>query len=531
MVDNNQFHLSPYPSPKHQDKSGNEISVIPKPQKVDLGGDMLTLPHSIFVAGSSTIVATAIASLNQRELDAQLAPDDVSAMVHFLHPDDGAMGIVELPTNPPGAYYLSVSEEGVIITADSERGWFHGLQSLLQLIDTTPRTGSRAVLPTVTITDWPRFKWRGYMLDESRHFSGIEATKRLLDTMAYYKLNIFHWHLTDSPGWRIEIKSKPKLTSVGSVGNYSDPGASPKFYTQEQIRDVVSFANARHIEVIPEIGMPGHMSAAMRSYPEFSGGGTEKDPYYTINPISDAADKFLISILDEVAELFIGAEVIHFGGDEVNVAHKSWRTLGGVQKLIEDGSFKSEHEIEAAFNRRIAKLINGLGFTVGGWDEVFGSGLEIEGTLIFWWHHDRPELLTEILESGYKVVLCPRKPQYFDFLQHETHNVGRTWDGFISLEDVYCFPDSLEAYENRPTNGKVVGINANLWTEQAITQERRDFLTFPRLLATAESAWTLKEYKIWETFFNSRLKNHLPLLETRGLIIFNPYSISVEIPR
>ena len=366
------------------------------------------------------------------------------------------------------------------------------------------------------------------MLDESRHFSGVEATKRLLDTMAYYKLNTFHWHLTDSPGWRIEIKAKPELTTVGSIGNFSDHRASKKFYSQEQIRELVSFAKARHIEVVPEIGMPGHMSAAMRSYPEFSGGCTGNDPHFTIDPISDSADKFLKEIIEEVAELFIDSDIIHFGGDEV-FARKSWSSHRGVQKLIEEGSFENEREIESAFNRRMAEFINELGFIVGGWDEVFGSQLEIEKTLIFWWHHDKPELLSEILQKGYKVVLCPRKPQYFDFIQHESHSVGRTWDGHNPLEDVYRFPDSLEVYEKHPSKENVLGISANLWTEQAITQERREFLTFPRLLAMAEASWTQGENKIWGQFIGSRLKNHIPLLEARGLSFFNPYTVSSEI--
>jgi len=506
-----------------------EIAVIPMPQKVEFGDGTFSLCNTVFISGKSQIVEKAAYSLNKRGLDPQFKSEGVSADVQFILSSKDESKVGDLPIDTPGAYCLSVGKEGVIISAYSQNGWFNGLQTLLQLIDTSSSNENGFEIPIVCITDWPRFEWRVFMLDESRHFSGLEAVKRLLDTMAYYKLNIFHWHLTDSPGWRVEIKTKPELTIVGSKGNFSDHGAPNQFYTQEQIREVVAFAKDRHIELMPEIGMPGHMSAAMRSYPEFSGGGYDEDPYFTIDPISDSADKFLKSILDEVAELFIESNVIHFGGDEV-FAHRRWNAHEGVQKLIEEGAFADEREIESAFNRRMAEYINDLGFVVGGWDEIFESGLEVEGTLIFWWHHDRPEVLSEILDKGYRVILCPRRPQYFDFIQHETHTVGRTWGGHNPLEDVYRFPESLKEYEIHPMKGNVAGISANLWTEQANSQERRDFLTFPRLLAMAEAAWTAEEKKGWGQFIGTRLRNHIPLLEARGLSFFNPYIVSNEIP-
>ena len=532
IMEKSKTDFSQQLSPNRKEARSSRISVIPKPQLIELGEGKTTLPACIFVSGPDSISKIALDSLMKRRFDARRSPDGESAEVQFLRPDAGSRKEIEKMADPLETYQLSIFEGGVIIAADSQRGWFYGLQTLLQLIDTVPRKDGCPVLPRGVITDWPRFEWRGFMLDESRHFSGIEVVKRILDTMAYYKLNVFHWHLTDSSGWRIEIKGKPKLTTIGAKGNFSDPEAAPMFYSQKQIHEIVSYAKVRQIDVIPEIDMPGHMSAAMRAYPEFSGGGPETDPFYTINPASKLADDFLNSILIEIKGLFKDAEVIHFGGDEV--LHDGWKNLEEVKSLISGGSFKSENEIEAFFNRRLAKVINDLGYTVGGWDDVSYSGLGTKGTLLFWWRHDKPELLTEMLDTGYNVVLCPRRPLYFDFLQHKTHHAGRIWKGknsggFVPLEDVYRFPDSLDEYAKRPKSGNVKGISANLWTRLAITQERRDFLTFPRLLATAESAWTLEQNKNWGDFFKSRLFNHIPILEDRGFTIFNPYTITPDI--
>jgi len=375
------------------------------------------------------------------------------------------------------------------------------------------------------ICDAPRFKWRGFMLDESRHFSGEKEVKRLIDVMAYYKLNRFHWHLTDSDGWRIEIKQYPKLTQIGGVGDRSHPHAPAQFYTQKQIREIVAYAKERYITVIPEIDMPGHASAAVRAYPEFGGGGSKKNPNFTFNPEDPATDQFLSNILREVAELFPDAGVIHFGGDEVHFGWEQWPKLPGVKKLMEEKGMKLK-DIEKQFNLRFAKKINQLGYQTGGWDEIVEAGLPVDRSLVFWWRHDKVDVLREAFKKGYKVVLCPRRPCYFDFLQDEKHQSGRRWGGIVTLQDMYQFPDSLRLTKREFM--QVEGVQACLWTETMQTQKRRDFMTFPRLLALAEAAWTSPQRKDIK-HFEKQVKLQLPELKSRGFDYYNPFSPNKEV--
>ncbi|WP_193211331.1 beta-N-acetylhexosaminidase [Luteolibacter marinus] len=460
------------------------------------------------------------------------APADAPAAIQFLSADS-------LPDNfpvPAGeGYVVRIVAECANIHAATPAGHFHGLQTLAQLLRAAERDDQGAVLlPGAFIVDAPRFAWRGFMLDESRHFTGEAGVKRLLDAMARYKLNRLHWHLTDSPAWRIEIKKYPALTAIGGRGNESDqsPDAPAQFYTQEQIRGIVAYAKARHITIVPEVDMPGHADAAVRAYPQHDGGGfvqkgnKDKWPRFTFNPAAKETLAFLDDILAEVAALFPEAGVIHFGGDEVHFGWHHWKDLPEVQDLMTKEKLKDLAAVETWFNRRMAGTVNRLGFETGGWDEIVARELPRDRTLVFWWRHDKPQVLRQALEKGYSVVLCPRRPCYLDFVQHDSHKTGRRWGGFNPLQDTFDFPAALKLTPD--DERRVRGIQACLWTETTVTQERRDFMTWPRLVALAEAAWTPAERKDFHSF-ERRLPAELEWLRAHGIRPYDPFADTPEV--
>lgn len=510
--------------------SAAQTQIIPEPVSYQQKEGQYTIKKGSFVYARMNVLNNYLKSLNEvTSLGLRRAPADAACAIQFLSGDMRGKTSAEFKGQKmlDGAYTLRISTNAANIYADSESGHFYGLQTLLQLFRGGEKKEGSLSIACAEIHDTPRFSWRGYMLDESRQFSGEKAVKRLLDTMAYYKMNRFHWHLTDSPGWRIEIKKYPKLTSVGGIGNHEDKNAPARFYTQEQIKDIVAYAKARHITVIPEIDMPGHAAAAVRAYPQFGGGGSKRHPDFTFNPADPATDAFLKDILKEVAQLFPDAGVIHYGGDEVHFGWEKWPTLPSVKKLMKEEGLKLK-DVERRFNQRFAKVINDLGYKTGGWDEITHAGLNKDKSLVFWWRHDKPKELHYALKEGYEVILCPRRPCYFDFVQHDSHKSGRRWKGFVPIEDTYAFPDTLELPAS--FSGKISGIQACLWTEATATQERRDFMTFPRLLALAEAAWTPKKVKNFKQF-ETRLKNHLPQLKARGFSYYDPFTNSPEVKR
>lgn len=505
--------------------------LIPHPQQVKATGGKWVLPNTGFVAADGTLLEKTLDALAMRGFQGKKAPTDAAASIQFLSLDSAPKEAKQTLADHPDGYVLWVKEGTVLVLSASTEGHYAGLQTLLQLIDTEGVVVEAGIeLPVLGIIDWPRFQWRGFMLDESRHFSGMEAVKRLLDAMAYYKLNVFHWHLTDDKGWRIEIKKYPKLTTHGSIGDHTDPKAPAQFYTQEEIKEIVAYAKARGIKVMPEIDMPGHATPAVRAYPEHNGGGSDRHPDFTFNPASPATEQFLRDILTEVASLFPDADAIHFGGDEVHFGWGGWPDLADVKRIMAEENLPDLRAVEKRFGHRIAKHINELGYKAAGWDEIAEFDIAPEDSILFWWRHDKPAILSDALNKGRAVVLCPRLPLYFDFLQNQKHQVGRRWNGINPLENVYAFPDSLAQYRDRPDSAQILGVQANLWTETTQTQERRDFMTFPRLLALAEVAWTTAEEKDYARF-EKAVKSHLPILQKMGLKPYNPFEDSPEIKK
>lgn len=508
-----------------------EPALIPRPASVVAKEGRYTLKAGAFAAVPTEAMDLYLRTLSGAAgVEVRPAPADAPAAVQFLSTDAVPAGLAK----PSGeGYLLRVLPETAIVHAATPAGRFNGLQTLAQLLRGGGRADGACSLPCVEIADAPRFGWRGFMLDESRHFSGKDAVLRLLDAMAACKLNRFHWHLTDSPGWRIEIKAYPKLTEVGSRGSESDrrPDAPQQFYTQDEIRGIVAYARERNITIIPEIDMPGHGDAAVLAYPGLDGGGFTRPkgnswPRFTFNPAKPETLRFLDTVLKEVAALFPDAGVIHFGGDEVHFGWQKWPQLPEVQDLMKREGLADLPAVEAWFNRRMAATINGLGFRTGGWDEIAARDLPRDKTVVFWWRHDKPQVLRDALAAGYPVVLCPRRPCYFDFVQHDSHQAGRRWGGFNPLADVYAFPAALDL--PAADEAKVLGLQACLWTETTLTQARRDFLTWPRLFALAEAAWTPAARKDFASF-EARLPAHLQQLKARGIGFYDPFAGSPEI--
>ena len=416
---------------------------------------------------------------------------------------------------PNEAYRLFVSPDSVVMEAASESGLFYAKQTFLQLCRF--QSGS---IRACSIEDQPRFAWRGFMLDESRHFFGKEKVMQYLDWMASLKMNVFHWHLTDAPGWRIEIKRYPKLTSEGAVGNWHDPKAPAQFYTQEEIKEIVAYAKERNIMVVPEFDMPGHATAICKAYPEISGGGEGEWKHFTFHPCKEKTFEVIGNIFDELFALF-PSPFIHIGGDEVHFGNQSWFTDPTIQRFIKDYDLKNETGLEHYFLRRIADMVSAKGKKIIGWDEILDAGISPDKAVVMWWRHDRKHQLVKALENGYQVIMTPRRPFYADFIQYGSHKVGRVWGGFCPIEDIYRFPETIihlaQGYEDQ-----LMGLQFSAWTERIADNKRLDFMVFPRLAAVAESAWTKANRKDCSLFMQ-RLPFFLRWLDEKSIYYFNPF--------
>ena len=469
-------------------KESARVDVIPYPNNVKVSA------AAVDFAGMDRIVYPTELSRDAAFLQKSLKERGYSLLLDENgKPSRGAVTLVPDSASDKESYTLKASKNRVRISGGKD-GVFWGIQTLLQELD-------HDGLKTGTIQDSPRYEWRGFMLDEARHFFGEQTVESLLDIMSYYKINKFHWHLTDAQGWRIEIKSYPKLATVGGIGTHSDPDAPVQYYTQEQIRQIVAYAAERHIEVIPEIDMPGHASAANRAYPQFNGGGTPQFADFTFNVGKEETYAFLTAVLREVGNLF-PSQYIHIGGDEVFYGSSAWNSDPYVQGLMRREGLATVQDAEGYFVKRMTDSLKVMGKKVIAWDDVLDFDLDRDNNLICWWRHDRPQSLRKSLAAGYTTIMCPRKPMYFDFVQDSTHTCGRIWDGFCPLEDVYAFPDAwYEGWQLTEADmGKVIGIQSNLWTELVHNRDRFDFMIFPRICALAESGWTLAANKDYSDF-------------------------------
>ena len=381
--------------------------------------------------------------------------------------------------------------------------------------------GNALLIPCVQIKDSPRFEWRGMHLDVSRHFFPISFIKKYIDILALYKMNTFHWHLTDDQGWRIEIKKYPKLTTVGAwrkgtmVGKYSDHKYDSipygGFYSQEQIKEVVTYAAKRHVTIVPEIEMPGHAVAAIASYPYLSctgkqidvekGWGVFEDVFCT----KDSTFQFIQNVMDEVIPLFPG-KYIHIGGDESPKTR--WKVCQQCQKRIKDEHLKNEHELQSYFIKRIEKYVNSKGKQIIGWDEILEGGLAPNAAVMSW---QGIEGGIAAAKQKHMAVMTPGSHCYFDHYQAPASDEPLAIGGYTPIEKVYSYepiPNELNAEEQH----YILGAQANLWTEYILNEKHLEYMALPRMAALAEVVWTPKEIKN-ENAFLTRLQKHFLLLD------------------
>jgi hexosaminidase len=426
------------------------------------------------------------------------------------------------------AYMIDIKRNQIICNASSLTGLFYAIQSLQQLIDTE---GEKPVIPCMIISDAPRFAWRGFMLDEARHFFGKETVKQYLDIMSKLKMNRFHWHLSDEQAFRIEMEHFPLLSMVGSSGSWSDSKVPSAYYTQDDIKEIIDYAARRHIMVIPEIDMPGHANAITRSYPYLSGGGDGRWSGFTFHPAKESTYLFIDSLFSEISELF-PSPYIHIGADEVHFGNKSWFTDSIIQQFIRDNDLKNEIGLEHYFVKRVNNIIKSKGKQILAWDEITNVDLGKDVATLMWWRHDKPELLLQTIKKGNKVILTPRLPCYYDFVQDETHEIGRKnfygTSAINTLQTVYEFPDYyFKDQDISKHQEQILGLQASVWTERVKDKKRLDFLVFPRMIAISEAGWTRMESKSYLNFIE-RLKVFIKLLEKEGIYYFNIFDKSLS---
>jgi len=420
-------------------------------------------------------------------------------------------------------YDMQISPSSINISGDTYQGTFYGVQNILQLLPTDK--GAKLPIPCATIMDEPRFKYRGLHLDVARHFMPVDFIKKYIDYIAFYKLNTFHWHLTDDQGWRIEIKKYPLLTSTGGyrdgtiVDRYPGTGNDNLhyggFYTQEQVKEIVAYAKNRFITVIPEIEMPGHASAAIAAYPQLS---CFPDETTTIpGPASEASKKktgkkvqetwgvfedvfaptdytfnFLQDVMDEVRELF-PAEYIHIGGDEC--PKESWKRSAFCQQLIKEKGLKDEHGLQSYFIQRMEQYINSKGKKIIGWDEILEGGLAPNATVMSWRGEEGG---IAAAQQGHDVIMTPGSHCYLDHSQTKNED-SVTIGGYLPIEKVYSYnpvPATLSVGDSK----HILGAQGNLWTEYMSTPGKVEYMLFPRLAALSEALWTNTANKSWEDF-------------------------------
>jgi hexosaminidase len=423
----------------------------------------------------------------------------------------------------PEGYRLTVAPERIEIAAPAPAGVFYGLQTLRQLVE---HAEPLRRVPALTVRDAPRFRYRGLHLDVGRHMFPVEFIKRYIDLMALYKINTFHWHLTEDQGWRIEIERYPRLTEVGScrretiVGQSFEPyvgDGTPYcgYYTREEVREVVAHAATRYVTVIPEIEMPGHSLAALAAYPELACTegpfevGTRWGVFEDIYCPSERTFAFLEGVLSEVMALFPGS-YIHIGGDEA--PKMRWEGSEVAQAVIAREGLADEHELQSWFIRRIEQFLALHGRRLIGWDEILEGGLPPKATVMSW---RGMEGGIEAARQGHDVIMTPGSHLYFDHYQGDAEAEPPAIGGYSPIEKVYAFepvPAELTADEAE----HVIGAQANVWTEYMKTPDHVEYMVFPRFLALSEVVWSPQSARDWESFV-ARLPQQLVLLDRLGV--------------
>ncbi|HEY2753343.1 family 20 glycosylhydrolase [Phenylobacterium sp.] len=519
---------------------GARINVIPEPLSVTEPAD----PTPVAIADAEPIVAPrgdAAAQATARYL-ADLALKSrgltLKPMTSGRTPATGPAIVIERRSGLGAeAYRLDVEGNQARITATDDAGLFYGAVTLWQLLTADGRRGPATLTPA-RIEDSPQFAWRGLMIDSARHFQRPAEIERMIDWMALHKLNVLHWHLTDDQGWRLEIRKYPKLTEVGAwrTPEPGSPDAAPSgapgryggFYTQGQIREIVAYAAARHVEIVPEIEMPGHAVSALLAYPQFSAGAPPTPSeqvrwggFPNIYNVDEATFAFLEDVLTEVMELFPG-RYIHIGGDEVG--KERWNTSPAAQARLKTLGRSDPAALQADFTARIAGFVEGRGRRLVGWDEILQGGDLPADAVVMSWHGIDGALAAAA--KGHDAILAPAPVLYFDNQQASRAGEPPGRGLTVSLRDVYGF-NPLPTILTPEAARHVLGLQGNVWTEHVRTETQLEAMAFPRIAAVAEAAWSAPERRDW-TSFAHRLPAQFSRYAALG-VGADPAAVSVSI--
>ena len=511
-----------------QQRKEVEVQIIPQPQSSELSSGTYGLPRQ------------AVFSTNLPEEDKKEFTEYLQASPFALQPEaEGTQkSVVSFTIIAPvsdqesmESYQLSITGKGISVVAPSAAGLFYGFQSLLQLAE--QEADGTFSFPLIEIKDSPRFSYRGLHLDVSRHFRTKEFLKKQLDAMARYKLNRFHWHLTDGAGWRLEIKRYPELTEQAAYRpcpswkawwkggrkycTKDAPGADGGYYTQEDAREIVEYARQRHITVIPEIEMPGHSEEVLAVFPHLSCSGK---PYVNSEVCIGNEDTFtfLQNVLLEVMEIF-PSEYIHIGGDEANM--DSWKKCPLCQKRMKQEGLADVKELQSYLIHRMEKFLNEHDRQLLGWDEILEGGLAPRATVMSWRGEEGG---IKAAKAGHDVIMTPGGFCYLDSYQDAPTTQPEAIGGYLTLEKVY-FYDPIPEVLTKEGADYIQGVQANVWAEYITTAEHMEYMVYPRLLALAEVAWTQPDKKNWEHFHRCALKE-VKWLQDNG---YHPFDLSKEV--
>ncbi len=499
--------------------SAQQPDLVPLPVQMKTG-----LPQNAFILSSSTVILLSDTSFKPSasflnsflKKHYQLTLSSSPYKPHQERKNVISMIKVAYSVKNPDQYRLEVTKNGIQISAATDAGLFYGMQTLLQLL---PQKGNstKYSISAISILDYPRFEYRGMHLDVSRHFFDVAFVKKYIDYLALHKLNYFHWHLTDDHGWRIEIKKYPQLTDIGAwrdgtiIGLYPGKGNDKKryggFYTQEEIKEVVKYAQDRYITVIPEIEMPGHSMAVLAAFPHLS--TTPAQPkkvaetwgiFNKFNNVllpSEDTFNFLEDVLTEVMALF-PSNYIHIGGDEC--AKIWWKQSTFTQKLIKEKGLKDENGVQSYFIHRIEKFVNSKGKTIIGWDEILDGGLA-PNAIVMSWRGEKGGIAAA--KQQHKVIMTPENMMYFNhsqFMKDDSLTAAR----YLPLQHVYQY-EPVSAALSEADAKYIWGGQANLWTEYITNPAKVEYMLFPRLTALSEILWSPKNKRNYPDF-KRRLK-------------------------
>jgi len=518
------------------------INIVPVPMEVTEGKGVFTIQKGTRILVDETNGTMEMANLfaEKIRLSSGLVLETKSYNAAF--PSNNTIVFTTLGADVSlgkEGYTIEISETNINIQAVTANGFFYGLQTLLQLLPADiEKTGSGVkayTLPVVSIKDKPRFAYRGMHLDVSRHMFPVEFIKKYIDLMAMYKMNTFHWHLTDDQGWRIEIKKYPKLTRLGSIRKGTQIGKTVEsdsipyggFYTQEQAREIVEYAASKYITVIPEIEMPGHSVAALTAYPTLActnGPFEVRTTWGVADDIccagNDSVFTFYQDVLTEIMEIF-PSTYIHIGGDEAPKVR--WESCPKCQARIKAEGLKNETELQSYFIKRIEKFLISKNRRLIGWDEILEGGLAPEATVMAW---RGIQAAIDAAAQGHDAIMTPVDYCYFDYYQGDPATEPEAIGGFLTLKTVYSYnpvPPDLTPEQA----GHIIGVQGNLWTEFIKTPDCAEYMAFPRAIAIAEIGWSQQDRRNWDDFI-VRMDKQFPRLDNMG-VKYSKGSFSVDI--